>query len=126
MDVRIVSAPTHGDSFRALETGRGAAFFLDDVLLAGERSRAKSPDDWLIVGTPQSFEAYGCMMRKDDPEFKALVDKTIADIQISGEAEKGFNKWFNKPIPPRNAVMNFPLSAAMQYLFRNPNDKAYQ
>ena len=41
----------------------------------------------MIVGTPQSEEAYGCMLRKDDPQFKALIDKTVSDAQTSGEAE---------------------------------------
>jgi glutamate/aspartate transport system substrate-binding protein len=126
MDVQIISTPTFGDSFRALESGRAEAFFLDDVLLAGERSRAKNPSDWVIVGTPQSYEAYGCMMRKEDPEFKALVDETVAQAQLSGAAEKGYEKWFKQPIPPRNAVMDFDLSDAMKELFKTPNDKAFQ
>ncbi|STW45889.1 glutamate and aspartate transporter subunit [Klebsiella pneumoniae] len=61
---------------------------MDDALLAGERAKAKKPDNWEIVGTPQSKEAYGCMLRKDDPTFKALVDETVAQAQTSGEAEK--------------------------------------
>jgi glutamate/aspartate transport system substrate-binding protein len=126
MNVQIISTPTHGDSFRSLESGRAEAFFLDDVLLAGERSRAKNPSDWIIVGTPQSYEAYGCMLRKDDPQFKALVDETIASAQLSGLAEKSYEQWFKKPIPPRGAVMDFDLSEAMKELFKNPNDKALQ
>ncbi|MDR2050914.1 MAG: glutamate/aspartate ABC transporter substrate-binding protein [Deltaproteobacteria bacterium] len=126
MNVQIISTPTHGDSFRSLESGRAEAFFLDDVLLAGERSRARNPSDWVIVGTPQSYEAYGCMLRKDDPQFKALVDETIASAQLSGLAESSYEQWFKKPIPPRGAIMNFDLSEAMKDLLRNPNDKAFQ
>lgn len=88
MDMRIISAKDHGDSFRTLETGRAVAFMMDDALLAGERAKAKKPDDWVIIGTPQSKEAYGCMLRKEDPQFKALVDDTIAKAQTSGQAEK--------------------------------------
>ena len=46
---------------------------MDDALLAGERAKAKKPDQWEIIGTPQSKEAYGCMLRKDDPEFKSWL-----------------------------------------------------
>ncbi len=71
------------------ESGRAVAFMMDDALLAGERAKAKKPDNWEIVGTPQSKEAYGCMLRKDDPTFKALVDETVAqcsDLWRSGRS----------------------------------------
>ncbi|NMC25547.1 MAG: amino acid ABC transporter substrate-binding protein [Serratia sp.] len=124
LDLRIISAKDHGDSFRTLETGRAVAFMMDDALLAGERAKAKKPDNWDIVGTPQSKEAYGCMMRKDDAEFKKLVDDTIVKAQTSGEATKWFETWFKKPIPPKNLNMNFELSDDMKALFKTPNDKA--
>lgn len=124
MGMRIISAKDHGYSFRTLESGRAFAFMMDDALLAGERAKAKKPDSWEITGTPQSKEAYGCMLRKDDPEFKKLIDNAIAQIQTSGDAEKWFDKWFKNPIPPKNLNMNFALSEDMQALFKSPNDKA--
>ncbi|MGC0947625.1 amino acid ABC transporter substrate-binding protein [Pantoea agglomerans] len=124
LDLRIISAKDHGDSFRTLETGRAVAFMMDDALLAGERAKAKKPDNWEILGTPQSKEAYGCMLRKDDPQFKVLVDETIAKAQTSGQAEKWFDTWFKQPIPPKNLNMNFELSDDMKALFKTPNDKA--
>ena len=124
MDMRIISAKDHGDSFRTLESGRAVAFMMDDALLAGERAKAKKPDNWDIVGKPQSHEAYGCMLRKDDAEFKKLMDDTIAKAQTSGEAEKWFDKWFKNPIPPKNMNINFDLSDDMKALFKEPNDKA--
>jgi glutamate/aspartate transport system substrate-binding protein len=124
MDMRIISAKDHGDSFRTLESGRAVAFMMDDALLAGERAKAKKPDQWDIVGTPQSQEAYGCMLRKNDPAFKALLDETIASAQTSGVAEKSFDRWFKNPIPPKNLNLNFSLSDEMKALFKAPNDKA--
>jgi len=124
LEMRIISAKDHGDSFRTLETGRAVAFMMDDALLAGERAKAKKPDNWEILGTPQSKEAYGCMLRKDDPQFKTLVDETIAKAQTSGQAEKWFDTWFKQPIPPKNLNMNFELSDDMKALFKTPNDKA--
>ena len=124
MNMRIISAKDHGDSFRTLESGRAVAFMMDDALLAGERAKAKKPDQWEIVGTPQSQEAYGCMLRKNDPAFKALLDETIATAQTGGVAEKSFDRWFKNPIPPKNLNLNFSLSDEMKALFKAPNDKA--
>ena len=42
------------------------------------------------------------MLRKDDPQFKKLIDDTVATAQTSGEAEKWFDKWFKNPIPPKD------------------------
>nr|WP_255705581.1 glutamate/aspartate ABC transporter substrate-binding protein [Xenorhabdus sp. PB61.4] len=124
MKMRIISAKDHGDSFRTLESGRAVAFMVDDALLAGERAKAKKPEQWIIVGEPQSKEAYGCLMRKDDPQFKKLLDETVAEIQTSGKAAERFDIWFKQPIPPKNLNMNFTLSDEMKELFKAPNDKS--
>lgn len=124
LNVNIISAKDHGDGFRTVESGRAVAYFIDDALLAGERAKSKKPDEWIIVGTPQSYEAYACMVRKDDTQFKALVDETIAKAQTGGQAEKWFDRWFKEPIPPKGMNMNFELSDEMKALFKEPNDKA--
>ncbi|MFP1915173.1 glutamate/aspartate ABC transporter substrate-binding protein [Lonsdalea quercina] len=122
MKMRIISAKDHSDAFRTLESGRAVAFYMDDPLLAGERAKAKRPDQWVIVGTPQSHEAYGCMLRKGDPAFKQLMDSTIAQAQTQAEAEKWYQRWFTQPIPPKNINMNFEMSEDMKALFKAPND----
>lgn len=124
MGMRIISTKDHGDAFRTLESGRAVAFMMDDALLAGERAKAKKPDIWEIVGKPQSEEAYGCMLRKDDPQFKTLVDDTIASAQTSGVADKSYNRWFEQPTPPKNLNLHFAMSDEMKALFKHPNDKA--
>jgi glutamate/aspartate transport system substrate-binding protein len=124
MGMNVISARDHGESFQTLETGRAAAFMMDDALLAGERAKARQPREWVIVGTPQSHEAYGCMMRKGDADFKKVVDDAIAQVETSGEAAKIYKKWFQLPIPPKGLNLDFPESEDMKALFKNPNDKA--
>ena len=124
MDINIISAKDHGESFLMLENGRADAFMMDDVLLAGEKAKAKNPDEWVIVGEPQSFEIYGCMMRKDDPEFKAVVDEALTDVFSSGEINSIYDKWFLNPIPPKNVNLNFEMSDNLKTLIANPHDSA--
>jgi len=124
LGMNIISAKDHGDSFHTLESGRAVAFMMDDALLAGERAKAHNSDEWVIVGTPQSREAYGCMMRKDDPAFKKVVDDAVADFEKSGKADASYKKWFESPIPPKGLNLKFPESDDMKALFKNPNDKA--
>jgi glutamate/aspartate transport system substrate-binding protein len=126
MNMNIISAKDHGESFLTLETGRAVAFMVDDVLLFGERMKAKHPEDYVVVGTPQSHEAYGCMFRKDDPQFKQFVDTTFANIMKSGQADKIYKKWFLSPIPPYGRNLDFPMSKELADDYKHPNDTPYQ
>ncbi len=123
MGMSVISAKDHSDAFLMLETKRAQAWMMDDVLLAGDRAKAKKPQDFVIVGTPQSYEVYGCMLRKNNPEFKRIMDATIAQLQKSGEAEALYKKWFESPIPPLGINLNFPMIDQLRALFENPNDQ---
>ena len=57
MGMNIISAKDHGEAFLTLETGRAVGFMMDDALLYGEMAKAKRASDWVVVGTPQSYEA---------------------------------------------------------------------
>jgi glutamate/aspartate transport system substrate-binding protein len=126
MNMNVISAKDHGESFLMVEQGRAVAFMMDDALLYGEIAKSRKPDDWAVVGTAQSKEAYGCMLRKDDPSFKRLVDDTIAKLMTSGEIVRIYDKWFTKPIPPKGLNMNMPLSDEMKALYKSPNDKPFE
>jgi glutamate/aspartate transport system substrate-binding protein len=126
MGMSIISAKDHGESFLTLETGRAVAFMMDDALLFGEMAKAKRPGDWAVVGTAQSKEAYGCMLRKEDPGFKKVVDAALSKAMTSGDAEKIYAKWFLNPIPPKGLNLNMPLSDEVKALYKAPNDKAFE
>lgn len=126
MGMRIQAAKDHGDAFMMLADKRGVAFVMDDSLLYGERAKSPQPDRWVVVGESQGKEAYACMMRKGDAQFKAVADEVIAEMSKSGEMEALYNKWFMNPIPPRNVNLDFPLSDSMRELFKNPSDVPFQ
>ena len=124
MGMNIISAKDHGESFLMLESGRALAFMMDDALLYGEMAKAKQPADWAVVGTPQSFEIYGCMVRKGDAGFKQVVDDAISATFKSGEINGIYERWFMQPIPPKNLNLNFPMSDELKKLIAEPTDKA--
>ncbi|OEC59297.1 MULTISPECIES: glutamate/aspartate ABC transporter substrate-binding protein [Pseudomonadaceae] len=124
MGMNIISAKDHGESFLMLESGRAVAFMMDDALLYGEMAKAKKPDDWVVTGQPQSYEIYGCMVRKGDEAFKKVVDKAIADVYASGEINGIYDTWFTQPIPPKNLNLNFPMSDELKKLIATPTDKS--
>lgn len=126
MNMQIISAKDYGEGRLTLETGRAVAYMMDDVLLAGARSLTAKPSDWVLVGTPQSSEAYGFMLRKNDPEFKKLVDDAMQQVMKSKDIDAMYDKWFMKPVPPKNLSFDFPMSDSVRKLYANPNDTAFE
>lgn len=121
-DFKELFGKDHADSFLLLESGRADAFVMDDNILAGLIVNAKTPADYKIVGEPLSEEPIAIMLPKDDPAYKKLVDDTVKGLMKSGEINKIYDKWFAQGIPPRNQVVNMPMSAALKAAIANPND----
>jgi glutamate/aspartate transport system substrate-binding protein len=115
--------PDHGASFLAMTTGRSQAFVMDDILLAGLVANSSNPSDWRIIDDSLRTEPYGLIIRKDDRQFKALVDRTLVEMMKSGEFQKLYDRWFTSPIPPKNINLNFPMTGPLKEAVANPNDR---
>jgi glutamate/aspartate transport system substrate-binding protein len=123
LDIKEVYGKDHADSFLMLETDRAVAFVMDDNLLLGLIASSKNPAEYALVGEPLSTEPIAIMYRKDDPQFKGLVDVTVGDLAKSGELTKLYAKWFTSPIPPKGVNLQFPMSEALKEAIASPNDK---
>jgi glutamate/aspartate transport system substrate-binding protein len=123
MGMNVISAKDHGEAFMIVESGRAAAFYMDNPLLYGEMAKARNPAEWTVTGKPQSFESYGCMLRKGDPAFKKVVDDALRATYQSGEINKIYAKWFTSPVPPKGLNLNFPMSDELKAFLKNPTDR---
>lgn len=123
LDMDIVLGKDHADAFLLVESDRALAFAMDDILLYGLIANAKNPADYEVVGDALQVEPYACMLPKDDPAFKKLVDDTFIGMMKSGEFEKLYTKWFMSPIPPKNAPLNLPMSQQLKDNIKAPSDK---
>jgi len=124
LNMRITSVRDHQEAFTALKEGRAVAFVMDAPILYGFKAADPHPDDFVVTGTPLGYEVYACMFRKGDEPFRSLVNRVIARLQTSGDAERLYRQWFTQPIPPLGINLNFPLSDANRALFAHPNDHA--
>lgn len=122
IDVKNLYGKDHAESFLMVDSGRASAFVMDDILLAGLIAESRNPKDFAIVGPALSVEPYGIMIRKDDPEFKKVIDDTLVSIYKSGEINKLYNKWFMSPIPPKNVNINLPMSDKLKEAIAHPTD----
>jgi glutamate/aspartate transport system substrate-binding protein len=95
---------------------------MDDILLYSLAASSRNPNDFEISKDALSVEPYGVMLRKDDPEFKKIVDNSTGNLFKSGKINAIYDKWFLNPIPPKNINLNVPMSDALKKVFANPTD----
>ncbi|GAA4402263.1 transporter substrate-binding domain-containing protein [Quisquiliibacterium transsilvanicum] len=123
VDVREIYGKDHAESFLLMADDRSAAFVMDDILLAGQIANSRTPEAFRILADSLRQEPYSMMLRKDDPQFKALVDRSVGAVMKSGEIDRIYAKWFTSPIPPKGINLNFPATQPIRDAFANPNDK---
>jgi glutamate/aspartate transport system substrate-binding protein len=124
LGLKILQGKDHAESFLLVDTGRASAFMEDDILLAGLRANAASPDNFVFLTDAFPSDPYGVMMSKGDGEFKKLVDDALVEAMKSGLYDKLYTKWFETPIPPKNINLKFPQSEKLRELVKSPSDKA--
>jgi glutamate/aspartate transport system substrate-binding protein len=93
---------------------------MDDILLYSLAAQSRSPRDYDISPEALSVEPYGIMLRKDDAAFKKVVDAAMTNIYKSGQINAIYEKWFQKPIPPKGLNLNIPMSDAMKKVVAMP------
>jgi glutamate/aspartate transport system substrate-binding protein len=122
LGMNILTGKDHAESFLMVETGRAAAFFMDDILLASLVASNSKPGDYAISTEALSLEPYGIMLRKDDPAFKKVVDDAMRAMMKSGDFAKLYSKWFQSPIPPKGVNLNLPMGDSLKKVVANPTD----
>ena len=123
LDMQLVLGKDHDDSLLLVESDRAVAFAMDDILLFGLIANSKDPAALQVVGDSLQVEPYACMVRKDDPEFKKLVDGTLNRMMKSGEFTRLYTKWFMSPIPPKGVNLNLPMGAELKDNLKALSDK---
>lgn len=123
LDLTIAEVESDQDCIKMLEEGQADAFIMDEVLLHSARDSANHPDKLVVLGTPLSIEPYAIMLRKNDPDFKKIVDRHMARLAVSGEILKLYNRWFMQPHGPDGKSLNLPMSYLLRDSLRYPTDK---
>ena len=122
LGMNIVAGKDHAESFLMVDTGRAAAFFMDDILLYSLVANARNPGDWVIGSEAYTVEPYGIMLRREDPAFKKVVDGAVTQLYKSGQINPIYEKWFLKPVPPKGINLNVPMSPQFKKVVANPTD----
>lgn len=114
----ILTAKDHAESFAMVKDGRADAFATDDILLYGLIANDGTEGAKYTVLTDKlSFEPYGIMFRKDDPEMAGAVAATFGRLAESRELRWTYERWFLKRLP-NGARLNVPMSNDLKTSFQ--------
>jgi glutamate/aspartate transport system substrate-binding protein len=117
LGIRFLVGNDHAESFAMLKEGKADAFATDDVLLYGLVATARLGDRYHVVGEYLSYDPYGLMYRKNDPDFAAIVDRTFGRLAQSRELVQLYNKWFQQRLPT-GETLDLPTSPQLEEIFR--------
>jgi glutamate/aspartate transport system substrate-binding protein len=105
LGLRILNVKDHGEGFLVLESGRVDANVSDDIQLLGLRAKARNPKEYVVTGRLLSYEPFGLVFRRGDPDFKLLVNRTLSGLMRSGEIVAIYDKWFTPLGAPLDETM---------------------
>ena len=122
LNLNILAAKDHAEAFLMVETGRAAAFVMDDIIMYSLVAGSKAPGDYVISADPLSVEPYGIMLPRGDAPFKKVVDEEMIATYRSGAINTIYDKWFLSPIPPKGINLNVPMSTSFKKVIASPTD----
>jgi glutamate/aspartate transport system substrate-binding protein len=115
--MNIVAARDHEESYALVANGNAAAFATDDVLLYGLIARHRSQRELIVVGDLLSYDPYGIMFRKDDPQLNEAVLRTFGQLVESRDILELYHRWFVRRTPTGERL-NLPMSSQLEESFR--------
>jgi len=99
LGLNIMTSPDHEQSYQMLVDGKADAFATDDILLYGLIARHKSQDKFKVTGDYLSYDPYGIMFRKGEPQLKAVVERAFRKLGSNRDLIPLYNKWFVSRLP---------------------------
>jgi ABC-type amino acid transport substrate-binding protein len=106
----LVPVANGAEGVALLAQGKVDGYAGDRVVLADLKLRAPNPAALVLVAGDFSYEPYGLVLRRDDPDFRLAVNRALAEVYRSGDIDGIFQRWLGALGQPG------PLLHAMFYL----------
>jgi glutamate/aspartate transport system substrate-binding protein len=121
--ITLLEAPDHAKAVEMVEKGEADGFAMDDVLLYGLIAGRPDPGKLKVIGKFLTIEPLAIMLPKNDPELKRIIDDEMKRLINSKEVYAIYDKWFMKPIPPKNTALNLPMNYLLKDFWKYPTDQ---
>src|ERR1700745_287605 len=117
LGLNIVTSPDHEQSYQMLSDGKADAFATDDILLYGLIARHKSQDKFRVTGEYLSYDPYGIMFPKGEPQLATVVERTFRKLGSGRDLIPLYNKWFVSRLPTGERL-NVAISPQLEDAFK--------
>jgi glutamate/aspartate transport system substrate-binding protein len=121
LGLTIIASSDHEQSYQMLVDGKADAFATDDVLLYGLIARHKAQDKFRVTGEYLSYDPYGIMFRKGEPQLTAVVERTFRKLGSNRDLIPLYNKWFVARLPT-GEKLNVAISPQLEEAFKVLDD----
>jgi glutamate/aspartate transport system substrate-binding protein len=121
LGLNIVTSPDHEQSYQTLVDGKADAFATDDILLYGLIARHKAQGVFKVVGDYLSYDPYGIMFRKGEPQLAAVVERAFRRLGSNRDLIPLYNKWFVSRLPT-GEKLNVAISPQLEEAFKAMDD----
>src|SRR6266700_6004277 len=121
LGLNIIASPDHEQSYQMLVDGKADAFATDDILLYGLIVRHKSQDKFHVTGDYLSYDPYGIMFRKGEPQLAAVVERAFHKLGSNHDLIPLYNKWFVSRLPTGERL-NVAISPQLEEAFHVLDD----
>jgi glutamate/aspartate transport system substrate-binding protein len=121
LGLNIITAADHEQSYQMLVDGKADAFATDDILLYGLIARHKAQDRFRVTGDYLSYDPYGIMFRKGEPQLTAVVERAFRKLGSNRDLIPLYNKWFVSRLPT-GEKLNVAISPQLEEAFKAMDD----
>src|SRR5216684_3849419 len=121
LGLNIITSPDHEQSYQMLVDQKADAFATDDILLYGLIARHKAQDKFRVTGEYLSYDPYGIMFRKGEPQLAAVVERTFRKLGSNRDLIPLYNKWFVSRLPT-GEKLNVAISPQLEDAFKVLDD----
>src|SRR5215468_3453546 len=121
LNLNIMVSPDHEQSYQMLVDGKADAFATDDILLYGLIARHKAQAQFKVVGDFLSYDPYGIMFRKGEPQLSAVVERAFRKLGSNHDLIPLYNKWFVSRLPTGERL-NISISPQLEDAFKAMDD----
>ncbi|MBV8746477.1 MAG: amino acid ABC transporter substrate-binding protein [Xanthobacteraceae bacterium] len=113
LGLTLLSVSDRVEGYAMMTEGRADAFAADDVLLYAMIAQREAQRQFIVIGDYLSYDPYGLMFRRDDPQFRDLVQATFRELAGSGDLIEIYHRWFIRRTPTGERL-NLPMSPQLQ------------
>jgi len=97
---QVLPVHEHAEGLAAVSDGRAVAYASDRTILIGLGLAYQGTRRMVVMEDFLSYEPYGLMMRRRDPDFRLTVNRALADVYRSGDIVSIYTRWFGDWGPP--------------------------